>query len=70
VIITEITEGTSLSPEAYDQLTCCRRPARIAHATATLPVAGAVCDQCMCVVTSAEGYGAVTVGRCTRHPAS
>jgi hypothetical protein len=70
MIITDITSGDTITAEAYDQLTCCGQPALVGHATETLPVAGAVCERCMCAVTSAPGYGAVTVGRCTRHGAS
>lgn len=70
MLLTDITSGDTITAEDYDQLACCEQPALVGHATETLPVAGAVCERCMCAVTSAPSYGAVTVGRCFRHPAS
>lgn len=70
MLITGIAAGESITAEAYDQLACCGQPMLVGHATETLPVAGAVCERCMCAVTSAPGYGAVTIGRCTQHAAS
>ncbi|MGW6912565.1 hypothetical protein ACWGB8_01885 [Kitasatospora sp. NPDC054939] len=61
-----LTDGATLTPADYDALTCCGHPARVAHATEALPVAGAVCETCLCCVTSPD-YGAANVQRCRRH---
>ena len=68
--LSEITIDDALTAETYDQLTCCGQPAHIAHATDSLPVSGAVCNRCLCAVTSGPGYGPVTVSRCHRHNAA
>jgi hypothetical protein len=62
-----LKDGDVLSSSEYDTLTCCDRPARIAHATGSLPIAGAVCETCWCAVTSLPGYGPITINRCTGH---
>ncbi|WBP89520.1 hypothetical protein [Kitasatospora cathayae] len=58
--------NTTLTRAEYDELVCCGQPARVAHATDTLPVAGAVCGTCLCAVTSVR-YGAVSVRPCITH---
>ncbi|MFF0409083.1 hypothetical protein ACFYUY_01435 [Kitasatospora sp. NPDC004745] len=65
--ITQLTDGAVLPPTGYDNLVCCGQSARVAHATNTLPVPGAVCESCWCTVTSSPGYGPITVRRCNRH---
>ena len=65
--IAETADGDSITADTYDSLTCCGQPARVAHATDALPVPGAVCDKCRCLVTSRAGYGPATVQRCIQH---
>jgi hypothetical protein len=63
----QLGDGNVLSSTAYESLVCCDQPARIAHATGSLPIAGAVCEACWCTVTSLPGYGPITINRCTGH---
>ncbi|MGW2371689.1 hypothetical protein [Kitasatospora sp. NPDC001683] len=65
--ISRLTDGAALSADAYDTLTCCGQPVRVAHSTETLPVAGAICETCWCTVTSIADYGPITIRRCNHH---
>lgn len=70
MLITDITDGDTLTAHMYDELTCCGQKALVGHANKVTTVAGATCPACMCTITSLPVYGAVSVSRCFRHPAS
>lgn len=67
--ISDIALDTSITAADYDQLTCCDQPTRVAHASDTLPIPGAICEACWCSVTSLPGYGPTTVNHCLEHRA-
>ncbi|MFB6889437.1 hypothetical protein ACFCX4_09015 [Kitasatospora sp. NPDC056327] len=63
-----VADGTALTRGGFDSLVCCDQPMTVAHADTRLPVAGATCATCLCVIVSAD-YGPARISRCTRHRA-
>ncbi|MEU8920327.1 hypothetical protein AB0D10_05225 [Kitasatospora sp. NPDC048545] len=64
----QLADGDTLTHADYDTLVCCGRPMLVGHATAQLPIAGATCETCLCVITSQE-YGPIHVNACSVHRA-